>query len=208
MAETKQKILDTAEKLVAAQGFAATSLRQIIAQAGVNLAAVHYHFGSKQELLHKLLERKLAGVNRQRLQLLESLQAAYGARTVPVEKLLAAFFEPMIETGGQNPQFVKVMGRLYGEGLMPTVFEKHFQPTTARFVKALESSLPHLPEAELYWRLQFMFGATAQAAFGWDVSFNGARARRGQDDFKRVMRKLMTFLSAGFRAPATPEVTK
>ena len=50
--DTKQKILDAAEKLIAEQGYAATSLRQIIADAGVNLAAVHYHFGSKDELLH------------------------------------------------------------------------------------------------------------------------------------------------------------
>jgi AcrR family transcriptional regulator len=208
MPDTKQRILDAAEKLVGAQGFAATSLRQIIGEAGVNLAAVHYHFGSKQDLLHELLERKLARVNRQRLQLLESLEASYGAGAVPVEKLLAAFFEPMIETGGQNPQFVQVMGRLYGEGLMPTVFEQHFRATTARFVKALGSSLPHLPAAELYWRLQFMFGATAQAAFGWNISFDGAQVRRDPDDFERVMRKLMTFLSAGFRAPATPEAVK
>jgi hypothetical protein len=41
---TKERILDTAERLFAEQGYAATSLRGIIAEAGVNLAAVHYHF--------------------------------------------------------------------------------------------------------------------------------------------------------------------
>ena len=49
MIDTKQKILDAAEQLIAEQGYAATSLRQIIAEAGVNLASIHYHFGSKDD---------------------------------------------------------------------------------------------------------------------------------------------------------------
>ena len=58
MTETQDKILDTAERLIGEQGYAATSLRQIIAEAGVNLAAVHYHFGSKEELLDAVVMRK------------------------------------------------------------------------------------------------------------------------------------------------------
>jgi AcrR family transcriptional regulator len=201
---TKEKILDTAERLIASQGFASTSLRQIIAEAGVNLAAVHYHFGSKQDLLDHLIQRKAVRVNEERLAILSKLEADTGSGLIPVEKVLAAFFDPMIRFGTGNPQFVKLMGRLQGEGLLPEVIEKHFQPTLRRFVQALKRSLPQLNETELFWRMQFMYGAMSQAVCGWDV-FPGTDLRDDSADFGRVMRRLMVFLCAGFQAPAASE---
>jgi AcrR family transcriptional regulator len=198
---TKEKILDTAERLIAGQGFAGTSLRQIIAEAGVNLAAVHYHFGSKDDLLDHLIMRKATGVNEERLRLLAQLQNDDPSRPVPVEKLLGAFFGPMIRVGSQNPQFVKLMGRLYGEGLLPAVIEKHFQPTLAKFVHAMQMSLPALSTGELFWRMQFMFGAMSKAVCGWDV-FPGIEEGEEHADFGLVMRRLMGFLCAGLQAPA------
>ncbi len=206
MTDTKSKILDTAERLIAEQGFAATSLRQIIAEAGVNLASVHYHFGSKEELLDHVIARKAAGVNQERLALLQGFEREVGSAPVAVENVLAAFLEPMIELGTQNPLFVKLMGRMHGEGLLPSIVAKHFQPTGAYFVKALRRSLPDLPEAELYWRLQFMFGAMSRA-----VSEPGVFPMQGvqgdSPDFACIIRRLRAFLSAGLQAPATQEVS-
>src|SRR5215469_4852174 len=110
MIDTKQKILDAAERLIADQGYAATSLRHIIAEAGVNLAAVHYHFGSKEDLLDQLILDKASPVNAERLRLLERFEAESAGRPVPVDRVLAAFFDPMIESGSRSPQFVKLMG--------------------------------------------------------------------------------------------------
>src|SRR5579871_6196980 len=166
MIETKQKILDTAERLIADQGYAATSLRHIINEAGVNLAAVHYHFGSKEDLLDELIERKATGVNAERLARLDRLEAEAGGGPVSVEKILEAFFEPMIEKGGRNPQFVRLMGRMQIEGLLPTIVAKHFHPTLMRFTQALRRSLPYLSAAELASRFQFMIGAMSQAVSG------------------------------------------
>src|SRR5690348_7872107 len=117
MVDTKQKILDTAEQLIGEQGYSATSLRQIISSAGVNLAAVHYHFGNKEDLLDELILRKAVAVNGKRLALLEKFELEADGAPVAVEKVLTAFFEPMIEGGSRNPQFVKVMARIYAEGL-------------------------------------------------------------------------------------------
>ena len=83
MSATKEKILDTAERLFAEQGIGATSLRQIIGVAGVNLAAVHYHFGSKEALLEAVFARRIERVNRERLEMLdrvEALQALFAIR--------------------------------------------------------------------------------------------------------------------------------
>lgn len=205
---TREKILDTAERLIANRGFAATSLRHIIGEAGVNLAAIHYHFGSKQDLLDELIARKAKRVNEERTALLDALERDAGSGAVAVEKVLDAFFGPMIRAGGENPQFVKLMGRLQGEGLLPQVVGRHFQEVLVRFVKALRRALPELSDGELYWRMQFMFGAMSQAVCGWEVFPPGLEFKPDGADFPRVMRRLMTFLIAGIQAPATREAAR
>src|SRR3954471_15457645 len=156
MIDTKQKIIDAAEQLIADQGYAATSLRQVIASAGVNLASIHYHFGSKEELLHELLMRKAGPVNEQRIELLDRYAAESGGAPLPVEKVLDAFFRPMIETANANPQFVRVMGRIVVEGMLPAVVQRSFQPMFARFTGALRKAVPDIPDEEFQWRVHFM----------------------------------------------------
>jgi len=205
MIDTKQKILDTAERLIGDQGYAATSLRHIIAEAGVNLAAVHYHFGSKEDLLDELILRKAAAVNAERIALLERYEAQAGGRPLSVHQILTAFFQPMQEAGSRNPQFVKLMARMYAEGLLPGIVAKHFHPTLARFIPALRAALPHLPEAELSARLQFMFGAMSHAVCG-ALQLPGLPGESAAPDFRQTMRRLMVFLIGGLQAPLTPEV--
>jgi AcrR family transcriptional regulator len=204
MLETKEKILDTAERLIADQGFAGTSLRQIISEAQVNLAAVHYHFGSKQELLDQLIFRKVTRVNSERGAMLSQFENEAGVQPVAVEKILKAYFEPMIEAGSSDPQFVRLMGRMIAEGLMPAIAEKHFHPTLLRFVSAFRRALPGLSEGELYWRVQFMFGAMSHAVGGKATKFEDMEGDGA--DFGLIMRRLIHFLSAGIQAPPTEEV--
>src|SRR5437764_11539624 len=102
MNDTKQKILDAAEQLIAEQGYAATSLRQIISSAVVNLASIHYHFGSKDDLLHHLMLRKAGPVNEERIELLDRYAAEAGGAPLPIEKIFDAFFRPMVETANAN----------------------------------------------------------------------------------------------------------
>lgn len=206
MIDTKQKILDTAERLIGEQGYAATSLRNIISEAAVNLAAVHYHFGSKEDLLDEVICRKASTVNTKRLALLDAFEAEAGSAPVPVEKVLAAFFDPMIEAGSLNPQFVRLMGRIYAEGLLPAIVAKHFQPTLARFAQALRRSVPHLSEAELASRFQFMIGAMSHAVSAErQFSVEGTGSPKVAD-FRTNMRRLIVFLCGGLQAAATPEV--
>src|ERR1700742_4448305 len=94
MSDTRDRILDTAERLFGEQGYSATSLRQIISEAGVNLAAIHYHFGSKEELLDELISRKAAPVNEERLELLNGLEAGAVSHPIPLDQLLEAFLGP------------------------------------------------------------------------------------------------------------------
>src|SRR5947208_16884641 len=75
-AATKERILDSAESLFMEHGFEATSLRSITAAAAVNLAAVNYHFGSKEELFQAVLTRRLDPMNHARLSFLKRRQPA------------------------------------------------------------------------------------------------------------------------------------
>jgi AcrR family transcriptional regulator len=194
MTETHGKILDTAERLFGDQGYAGTSLRQIIAAAGVNLAAIHYHFGSKEELLDHLVMRKAGPLNEERLALLDRYEADAGSGPVPLEKVLHAFLEPPLLWVKKSPDFTKLMGRLYGEGLMPSIAEKHFQTVKVRFTAALGRALPHLREQELALRLQFMVGAMAHTMMlGW---------QHFPAEGDLVVRELAAFIIGGLRAPA------
>src|SRR5215469_8842041 len=159
MIDTKQKILATAQKLIADQGYSGTSLRHIIGEAGVNLAAVHYHFGSKEELLDELVMRKAGPVNAERLARLDRLEAE--SENPSSEKILEAFLQPMAEAADRNPEFVCLMGRILAEGLMQQVVEKHFQVVSRRFMGALRRAVPGLSDEEFLWRAHFMIGAMA-----------------------------------------------
>ncbi len=200
MSDTKEKILDTAERMIGERGYAATSLRQIIAEAGVNLAAVHYHFGSKEDLLDAVVARKVTPVNEGRIARLDRVEAEAGNGPARVEQILEAFFLPTAEVAGRNPGFVRLMGQMLAEGMMPRIVERHFQATGLRFVAALRRALPELPQEELMWRVHFMIGAMAHTMCRAPV-FPEMAGDAG--DMGPRMKRLVTFLSAGFRAAAT-----
>ena len=201
MTETKQKILDTAERLFGDQGYAATSLRHIIAEAGVNLAAIHYHYGSKEELLDEVVMRKAAPVNAERLALLDRYEAEAGSGPLAVEKVLEAFLAPVFLGADRSPQFVRLMGRMYGEGLMTMIVGRHFQPVVNRFIDAFRRALPDLADEELLWRIHFMIGTMAHALFGPPSPRPGVEP--ASLDAQHVVQRLVGFLGAGFRAPVS-----
>jgi len=201
MIDTRDKILDTAERLFGDQGYAGTSLRQIIAAAGVNLAAIHYHFGSKEELLDHLVARKAAPVTAERLAMLDRYEAESAPAAVPVEKVLTAFLEPPMARVKENPDFARLMGRLYGEGLMPGLAERHFQNVVTRFTAAFGRTLPWLTPPQLLLRMQFMVGAMAHS-----MMFCG---HKPAGDGDMLMREMVAFTTGGMQATTpTPEESK
>lgn len=202
---TKTKILDTAEALFMTHGFEATSLRSITAAAGVNLAAVNYHFGSKEELFEAVLTRRLDPMNQRRLDLLTALEreaAPLGARC---DRILAALFIPALELardrerGGTN--FLRLLGRAYAD---PAPFIRHFlsdqyAPMIERFKHAFARALPYLPARELSWRLHFMMGALAYTLAGTDALKLIAEIAPGEGaaSDEQLLRRLAPFLLAG-----------
>ena len=116
--DTKHKILNAAQYLFAREGFKGTSLRDITGMAGVNIAAINYHFGSKEALLKAVLERKLIPLNEIRIERLKSVtDAAQKQGTAPkVRDLLLAFIEPTFQLKDTSPDasdFIVLVGRAF-----------------------------------------------------------------------------------------------
>lgn len=210
-ASTKERILQAAEELFAEQGIAATSLRQITARASVNLAAVNYHFGSRDALIEAAYARRLEPLNQARLRRLDELEAA-SENPLPLAEIVRAFIEPVLriardpELGG--PLFVRLFGQSYTDtsARFEKFFSGHYRDVLERFSGALARSLPDLGQEELYWRLHFMIGATAYTIADTQL----LRLIAGSShttDVESTLARLEPFLIAGFQAPG-PATTR
>jgi AcrR family transcriptional regulator len=197
MNDTRMRILDTAERLFGEYGYTATSLRRIISDAQVNLAAIHYHFGTKQALLDQVIMRKAGPVNERRLKLLDQFEAESAPNVPSIEKILVAFIAPAILLD-KSPDFLKLMGRVYAEGLMPEIARRNFQPMTARFLAVLRHALPGMSEKEFLWKAHFAIGALAHTL----TARPSMIAEAEQESAWSISRMLVAFISGGFREPA------
>lgn len=206
--DTKSRILDAAESLFMEHGFEATSLRQLTTAAGVNLAAVNYHFGSKEELFQAVLTRRLDPMNQERIDLLARYEQEAGARPLTCERILSAMLIPALrlsrdeKRGGKN--FLRVLGRAYAD---PAPFIRNFLSAQyaemiARFKEAFLEALPHLTRQELTWRLHFVMGALSYTLAGTDALKLMAHAMpHEKDNDELLLQRLAPFLAAGLKAP-------
>ena len=206
--DTKSRILDAAEHLFMEHGFEATSLRSLTAAASVNLAAVNYHFGSKEELFQAVLTRRLDAMNQERIDLLAKLERDAGERPVPCEKILSAMLIPALrlardeKRGGKN--FLRLLGRAYADPapFIRTFLSEQYADMIGRYKEAFLRSLPHLTRQELTWRLHFVMGALSYTLAGTDVLKLIAHALPGEkDNDELLLQRLAPFLVAGLKAP-------
>ena len=205
--DTKQRILDVSEQLFADFGFAGTSLRKIIAAAGVNLAAVHYHFHSKEALLEAVLVRRLEPLNRERLARLQACEQQAGGKGPTPEGILEAFIGPpmrlILNPSGEGRLFGKLVGRLHSEtgAFFAATARKHFLPVFQRFSSALRRALPEVPVDELHWRMHYAVGVMAHTLTSWDRLGSMFGGVLNPLDIDAAVPRLVNFLAAGFRAP-------
>ena len=166
--DTRKRILDCAEKLFARDGYHCTTLRAITKKARANLAAVNYHFGSKEELLKEVIERRLVPLNEERIKSLEAVSdaAANEKRRPEVEEVLLAFIEPTFtfrDSGEGSRDFITLVGRSFSEpdGTVRGIFMQLIGPVFGLYSNLLSHALPEVPEEVFKWRLHFAIGAMA-----------------------------------------------
>ncbi len=201
----KERILDAAEQLFAQRGYHGVSLRDITEAAGVDVALVSYHFGGKRELLTAVFERRAEVLNRERLERLEEVRRASLPGVPPIEAIVSAFTQPLLERSarggaGWKSYFALVAWVNNSPEFGPVMMTRHFDPLVERFIAVLHEALPGCPPREIYWGYQFLTGALTLtfAETGRIDKLSGGLCR--SSDLDSVHERLAPYVAAGFRA--------
>lgn len=198
-AETRDRLLDAAEMLLARDGWANVSVRTVAARAKVNLSAISYHFGSFGALRTEVLARRLIPLNQARRQNLIELQN--GTTTPSLEQILHAYLDPLLKlSSSSDPGARAFLLVLVRNSVDPSeeyrkLIGAELSPYTGPFVAAVKKAVPDLTEEEIGNRFRFAIGAISRTLatplsrhLGWEAA---------------PVRQLFTFLIAGFQAAAT-----
>lgn len=208
--DTRERILDAAERLFMEHGFDGTSMRVVTGEAGVNLAAANYHFGSKEVLMQEVLRRRLDVINQERLRRLDEAEAKAGGKPLKPSVIVDCFFGTLFrvaaeqKAGGET--FLRLLGRTLTEpsDFIRTFMSAEYADVLERYKQAMFRSLPDVPKAEIVWRFHFMLGATSYAIAGTDAlrlvtDWQVEEGLAEQDE--NLLPRLMSFLLGGLRAP-------
>lgn len=204
-ADTRERLMDAAERLFAERGFDGVSLREIVAAADVNLGAVHYHFDSKQGLFEAVFARGAQRITQMRVRLLANCVAGPG-RPPLLEQVITAFLAPGVigEREGKVSavrEFLRIRARLVSENssLARRLLRDHFRTSAKAQFAALKSALPDISEESLRWRYQVLVAALVYTASGTGTvhSLDDAPPVDGMT----VLANHVPLLAALFRAP-------
>ncbi len=198
---TKERILVAAEELFARHGFDGASLRQLTSAAGVNLAAVNYHFGSKDRLIEEVFRRRLDELNGRRM---AALSRIAGQSETNLEDVLAAFIKPALDLShdGNGSLFMRVLARAFAEhdDTLRKFLSENYGHVMRQFTAEFARLLPDLSKEELYWRVDLVTGALTHAMSGFgmiqrksDVTESSHREQTAQH--------LIRFAAAGLSHP-------
>jgi AcrR family transcriptional regulator len=200
--DTKEQIISVAKRLFAERGFAGTTLRNVISEADVNLAAVHYHFGSKEELFRAVVQRFARPIVEQELSLLKQLQT--GGRVPSVEEILTAVLKPCLEFLAQDREFLLVhtqfMGRCWAEPEpLKSIVEGEFAASMEAFLDVLQRALPDQSRSQLAWKFDLVIAALVrvQSEAGQPLALLQST---DPESVQVAIDRLVKFLSAGMRS--------
>ena len=203
-AATKAQVLTAAERLFAEKGLRCVSVRDITAEAGVNLASVNYHFGSKDALLFEIFRRRTAELNRDRARMLHEASDRHGGKP-PVREILRALFEPPLRwSTPENDRRISVQfiirARSEGTEAMREVLRTDVSHLR-RFADALLAARPELPPEDVYWRLHFCLGMIHNNRFAeFDRLHHLSEGLTREGDIEAFLTRMLDFAEAGFLA--------
>jgi len=198
---TKTRLLDAAEELFAEYGFNGVSVRQIVERARVNLGAVPYYFGTKENLFKEVILRRAMPLRIERERLIVALFEKN--RTPSLEDILWALLEPAFRVSHDNDAFRRLLGRASMDPtpevrkLLAEIYSVDFMIVP----RMLREACPDLPETEFNWRLNCFYGVMlfVQADTGKIQTIAGADFDTSKPDV--ALKHVIPFLAAGLRAP-------
>jgi AcrR family transcriptional regulator len=211
--KTRILLLNTAERLFGQNGVTATSLREVMKVADVNMAMVHYYFKNKDGLLDAILERRLVPINKARLNLLGQYALEAGGQPLGMDGIIKAYVEPFIrlrdkaDEGGAD--FLKLFAwlRMEPNFAYHQLMKKHLGDSLTAFQKELKRSLPDKTDEELNWKWAFLGGTVVMTITLMDQIdwFNDEGDMGGSADW--IIKNLVNYTSAGFQSNFIPEPT-
>jgi AcrR family transcriptional regulator len=204
--ETRERIIVSAEKLFAMRGIEGVSIRDITQAAGVNLAAINYHFGTKSALAAEVFKHCIDPINARRLKLLDAVENSASGKSPKLEAVVEAMVRPAVERGFDHEQdnetFLRLTGRCLSEpnAEIETLVRAHFDKLIRRFDAAFLRALPGLEPEELFWRIKFMVGALHYSLLTCGKQKHLPVKMRKTLDAEGLIQRLVKFTAAGLRA--------
>lgn len=203
--DTKTRILDAAEKLFAERGFSETSLRLITSKAEVNLASVTTIWFQK-ELIRAVLARYLDVFMPSASNAINELIGR--DKQASLDAIFSSLVGPLLELNKVRNEgtsiFLQLLGRGYieSQGHLRWFITTHYGEHLDQFVQAVSGSAPHIPPAEMFWRLHFTLGTIVFTMASADALNEIAEADFGEhNDIEAVIRKVIPYMAAGVAVP-------
>jgi len=207
--DTKELILDAAENLFAAEGYHGTSIRAITKEAGVNLASINYHFGSKEALVEALFKHRFGPLNKMRKEGIRAVmaEAKSKGRTPRVRDILEAFIAPLFLNSkdqsclGRFSTLVHLAHSGQDAALMGALVNT-MKPVVDLLFKALRAALPKVPEAELRWKMHFFIGGFTHTIRISLMQGQGLKvpAMPKSVDRRKLIDMMLSYFTAGMEA--------
>ncbi|MGB5247065.1 MAG: TetR family transcriptional regulator [Woeseia sp.] len=202
---TRERILDAAEQQFAKRGFEGVTVRQIMSQAGGDVALAYYHFKSKRDLFDAVLLRRARTLNELRLAALEEVEQRHKDDPPSIEEIIEAFTRPLLDVLEERPEewrdYMALVAQVnnspeWGGALMT----RFFDPLVKRFLDALRRALPGCREEDLFWSYHFLSGALTLtfAETGRLDNLSGGLCK--SSDMAAANARMPQFVAAGFRA--------
>jgi len=209
------RIIESAVFLFSRDGVGNVSLRELTAHAGVNLASVNYHFGSKDALAQNVFEELSKRVNRRRLADLEALtQSAAEEKRLPrLEEVITSFIKPYVAIDHLHEGLLLarliLQHRLSPTDMTSKLMRKHFDPMAKKYIAALSESCPDVPPTEFFWRYSFMVSTVVLSITDRSKENRLAKLSAGAadpSDPDSLNGALLRFLCGAMRATGTQPV--
>jgi AcrR family transcriptional regulator len=205
---TKQRLIEASEALFADKGFDRVSVRDITTKAEANVAAVNYHFGSREGLVAVVMARYTNPVNEERLARLDVLERRAAGKALPLEMILDAFVRPFVTQVRRSELseklFMKLMGQMFGQQgcKLPLMVETLYLTMLNRFQKAISRSLSGLPVDEIWWRMHFMVGSMIHTMAHAETLHRFSGSDSGIPTVEQTLSRFIRFAAAGMHAGA------
>ncbi|MGI4812283.1 MAG: TetR/AcrR family transcriptional regulator [Janthinobacterium lividum] len=203
---TRERMLDAAEKLFAEHGFQGTSMRDIAGVAGARLALVTYHFGTKDALFARVVERRSFYMNSRRIAALDEARKLTDDGPAPIRLLVEGYIWPFLERWHQGGpgwmHYSTLIARLATSPMRAKVISEYYDAVSRQYIIEFRRALGDAAEEDVYHAFNFMVGVMLAAVSEPDRVEKLSRGKVSASDVDGMFKTMSRFVEAGFAAIA------